>query len=79
MDCGKLARVLPQFQPQWTVRRGMQELLEAFRRHGLTAEQFLGDRYLRIKQILKLQTEGRLDASLRWTAASRRAPAEVAT
>jgi nucleoside-diphosphate-sugar epimerase len=79
VDCGKLARVLPQFRPQWTVRTGMHELHEAFRRHGLTAEQFLGDRYLRIKQILKLQAEGRLDAALRWTGASRPAPAEVAT
>jgi nucleoside-diphosphate-sugar epimerase len=79
VDCGKLARLLPEFQPQWTVRAGMQELHEAFRRHRLTAEQFLGDRYLRIKQILKLQAEGRLDASLRWTGASRPAPAEVAT
>jgi len=79
VDCGKLARMVPEFQPQWTVRTGMEELHEAFKRHGLTREQFLGDRYLRIKQILKLQAEGRLDASLRWTGASRPAPAEVAT
>jgi len=79
VDCGKLARMVPEFQPQWTVRTGMEELHEAFKRHGLTREQFLGDRYLRIKQILKLQAEGRLDASLRWTGASRPAAAEVAT
>jgi nucleoside-diphosphate-sugar epimerase len=79
VDCGKLARMVPEFQPQWTVRTGMEELHEAFKRHGLTREQFLGDRYLRIKQILKLQADGRLDASLRWTGASRPAPAEVAT
>ena len=79
VDCGKLARMVPEFQPRWTVRTGMEELHEAFKRHGLTREQFLGDRYLRIKQILKLQAEGRLDASLRWTGAPRPAPAEVAT
>ena len=79
VDCGKLARMVPEFQPRWTVRTGMEELYEAFKRHSLTREQFLGDRYLRIKQILKLQAEGRLDASLRWTGAPRPAPAEVAT
>ena len=79
VDCGKLARALPQFQPQWTVRTGMQELHEAFKRHGLTREQFVGDRYLRIKHILKLQAEGRLDASLRWTGAPRAVTAEVAS
>jgi len=79
VDCGKLARTLPQFQPQWTVRTGMQELHEAFKRHSVTREQFLGDRYLRIKHILKLQAEGRLDASLRWTGAPRSVTAEVAS
>ena len=54
------------FEPQWTVRAGMEELRAAFDRHHLTREEFLGGRYMRIKQILKLQAEGRVDASLRW-------------
>jgi nucleoside-diphosphate-sugar epimerase len=79
VDCGKLARTLPAFRPQWTVPRGMEQLHEAFRRYKLTRDEFLGDRFLRIKQILKLQGEGRLDASLRWTTApSRRVGSQVA-
>jgi nucleoside-diphosphate-sugar epimerase len=78
VDCGKLARTLPQFRPQWTVRAGMEELRSAFERHRLTREEFLGDRYMRIKHILKLQAAGRVDASLRWTGAPDAAPAEVA-
>src|SRR5437773_57856 len=66
VDCSKLARALPEFQPQWTVRAGMEELRAAFDRHHLTREEFLGGRYMRIKQILKLQAEGRVDAALRW-------------
>ena len=77
VDCGKLARVLPEFRPQWTVRAGMEELRDAFERHRLTRDEFLSDRYLRIKHILKLQAEGRLDASLRWTGAGQPAPAGV--
>jgi nucleoside-diphosphate-sugar epimerase len=68
VDCSKLARTLPEFQPQWTVRRGIAQLHAAYRDAGLTREQFLGDRYLRIKQIQKLQAEGRLDGELRWRA-----------
>jgi nucleoside-diphosphate-sugar epimerase len=67
VDCGKIARVLPEFQPQWTVRRGMQQLRDAFKTNGLTREELLGDRYFRIKRIRALQSEGLLDASLRWT------------
>jgi nucleoside-diphosphate-sugar epimerase len=66
VDCSKIARTLPEFRPEWTVRRGVAQLHAAYRDAGLTREQFLGDRYLRIKQIQKLQGEGRLDGELRW-------------
>jgi nucleoside-diphosphate-sugar epimerase len=67
VDCGKLMRTLPEFQPEWTVRRGMEQLRDAFQRNGLTRDELLGDRYFRIKRIRALQSEGLLDASLRWT------------
>ena len=62
----KIARVLPEFQPAWTVARGVRQLHQAFRERRLTAEQFLGTKYLRIKRIRQLQSEGRLDDRLRW-------------
>jgi nucleoside-diphosphate-sugar epimerase len=68
VDCGKIARTLPGFKPQWTVRRGVEQLYAAYRRHGLTAFEFLGTKYLRIKRVKQLQIEGRLDRSLRWRA-----------
>jgi hypothetical protein len=66
VDCSKIAAVLPEFQPQWTVWRGVEQLYEAFRRYRLTEAEFLGSKYLRIKRIRELQSEGRLDGSLRW-------------
>jgi nucleoside-diphosphate-sugar epimerase len=68
VDCGKIARLVPGFRPQWTVQRGMEQLYEAFRRHGLQHADFTGDRFVRIKRILKLQREGRVDDALRWSA-----------
>jgi nucleoside-diphosphate-sugar epimerase len=66
VDCRKIARLLPAFQPRWSVQKGVVELYDAYREHGLTSEEFLGNRYLRLKQIKKLQDEHRLDDDLRW-------------
>jgi hypothetical protein len=41
-------------------------LYQAYRRYGLSAFEFMGSKYLRIKRIKQLQSEGRLDSSLRW-------------
>jgi nucleoside-diphosphate-sugar epimerase len=66
VNCDKIHRVLPGFRPQWTARKGAQELYDAYRTAGLTAEDLQRGRYLRISQIQRLQGAGRLDASLRW-------------
>jgi nucleoside-diphosphate-sugar epimerase len=65
VDCSKLARAFPDAVPQWTVRRGVEELYEAYQRYGLTADAF-SKRYVRIAHIKRLVGEGRLDASLQW-------------
>lgn len=67
VDCTKLETLIPGYQPTWTVRAGVDELFDAYRRYAITADEFLGPRYLRIKQIKMLQDAGRLDANLRWT------------
>jgi nucleoside-diphosphate-sugar epimerase len=66
VDCSKIATVLPTFEPRWTVRRGVEELSEAYARNGLTFEQFTGTRYLRINRVRELQEAGQLDEELRW-------------
>lgn len=62
----KIARVLPEYQPQWDARRGAQELYEAYKRVGLHQEEFEGPRYRRIHHIKYLMSEGRIDENLRW-------------
>ena len=68
VDCSKAARLLPEFKPQWTARRGAQELYEAYKTVGLCLEDFEGPRYKRIAHIQQLLGSGRLDESLRWKA-----------
>jgi nucleoside-diphosphate-sugar epimerase len=65
VDCSKIRRMVPEFQPRWSVRKGISELLDAYRRYGLTKDEFLSSRYLRIKRVLELREQGRLDAALR--------------
>lgn len=66
VDFGKIERQLPEFQPIWTVERGVAELYGAFRRSGLDRDEFLSPRYLRIRTVRDHLAAERLDASLRW-------------
>jgi nucleoside-diphosphate-sugar epimerase len=66
VDCEKIARMLPEFQPQWNARRGAQQLYEAYRQVGLQLEDFEGPRYKRIDHIKQLLNAGLLDSRLRW-------------
>jgi hypothetical protein len=58
--------VLATFEPRWTVRRGVEQLSEAYERNDLSFDQFTGTRYLRINRVRELQESGRLDDDLRW-------------
>jgi len=66
INCDKIRRLVPGFEPQWTARKGAQELYEAYRAGGLTREDVESGRYIRLKHIQRLLEAGRLDASLRW-------------
>jgi nucleoside-diphosphate-sugar epimerase len=65
VDCGKIRRLVPEFDPRWRVRQGIEELLDAYRKNGLTVQEFLSTRYLRIKRVLELTERGDVDDTLR--------------
>lgn len=64
VDCDLIRRTLG-FECEWNVRRGAEELLDAYRRHGLTVEELESSRYLRIRHVQKLLREGRVTSDLR--------------
>lgn len=70
----KIGRLLPAFRPAWTARKGAQELYDAYRAAGLTAEDLQQGRYVRISEIRRLQKAGHLDSSLRWSRQNVEAP-----
>lgn len=64
----KMTRLVPSFQPQWTARKGAQELYDAYRSLGLTLEDREQGRYVRISEIRRLQGAGKLNGDLHWIA-----------
>jgi nucleoside-diphosphate-sugar epimerase len=67
VDCSKIQRVLPEFKPQWSARRGAEELYAAYQKVGITLEDFEGPRYQRISHIKRLIATEKIDENLRWT------------
>ena len=68
VDFSKIRRVLPDFKPLWSARRGAEQLYEAYQYAHLQKEDFDGPRFRRIDHIKGLLASGRLDADLRWPA-----------
>lgn len=66
VDCTKLETTLPDYKPEWTVRKGVQELYDAYVSHKLDYDSFIGAKFLRIKEIHRLQESEQLGADLRW-------------
>ncbi len=64
VDCSKIEEVLPAFATQWTVRRGAEQLHEAFVNYGIGTDAFLG-KLLRVKHVRSLQEAGVLGDDLR--------------
>ncbi len=66
VDCAKLATRLPGLEPRWTVRRGIEQLYQAFKEYGLELEDLTGSRFQRIAHVQSLISGDQLDDDLRW-------------
>jgi nucleoside-diphosphate-sugar epimerase len=67
VTCDLIAREVPAFRPQWTLRKGIEQLAEAYQRYDLQLADLMGERHQRLKRINALTEQGRIDADLRWT------------
>jgi nucleoside-diphosphate-sugar epimerase len=66
VDCAKLASVLPELELRWTVRRGIEQLYQAFKEYGLALEDLTGSRFQRIAHVASLIEGGLLEEDLSW-------------
>jgi nucleoside-diphosphate-sugar epimerase len=65
VDFSKIRSLLPAFQPQWTIAKGIAQLAADMEANGLSAEDFEGPRYVRLARIEELKRRGLLDDELR--------------
>lgn len=68
VDFSKIQRLLPDYTPRWTVRRGTEQLYSAFRAADLQVEEFEGPQYKRAEYVKQQIASGRMDSRLRWRA-----------
>jgi nucleoside-diphosphate-sugar epimerase len=65
VDFSRIARLVPAFQPQWTMREGAAELYAAYAKYGLTADQF-HQGFVRLRRLSYLKATGEIDENLRF-------------
>lgn len=68
VDCSKIRRHLPDFDPQWDAEKGARQLYEAYTEQGLDKRAFDGPLYVRLRRLQELIGEGKIDGRLRWAA-----------
>ena len=64
VDCNYIATKLHGWKPQWTVRRGIEELYDAYQKNAVTLEEFEGEKYKRIAHIRSRIAKGELTDDL---------------
>ncbi|HEY2826907.1 MAG TPA: SDR family oxidoreductase [Pirellulales bacterium] len=65
VDCGEFSRQVPMYKPRWNVRRGAEQLIDAFRRSPLTVNDLKQNRFMRLPVLRQLMESGTVDGDLR--------------
>jgi nucleoside-diphosphate-sugar epimerase len=65
VDFSKLEATFPDLSLRWSVREGVDELAAAYAKYGLTHEDFMSSRFVRLRRIRELLAAGLVDESLR--------------
>tara|TARA_B100000029_G_scaffold76093_1_gene67840 strand:+ start:2032 stop:3081 length:1050 start_codon:yes stop_codon:yes gene_type:complete len=65
-DFGKISQTFPEFKPQWNAKSGAEQLYQAYQRSEMSFDHFMGNRFMRLKQIDHLIQNNRVDDTLRW-------------
>jgi nucleoside-diphosphate-sugar epimerase len=65
VDFSKLDATFPDLNLPWSVRAGVDELVSAYAKYGLTRDDFVSSRYVRLRRIRELLSAGVVDEMLR--------------
>lgn len=72
VDFSKLHETFPDLSLQWTVQAGIGELARAYAEYGLSYEDFVSSRFVRLRRIRELLAAGVVDDELRRTVSALR-------
>lgn len=73
VNCDKLARLIPAYQPQWTAQAAAKQVYEAVKKFGLKADDFEGAKLARLPHMKKLIAEGVVDERFNYVQKATRA------
>jgi len=59
-------RLKEYYKPLWDIEKGVRQIYEAYKSHGLTLEEFTGNKYIRLNQLQVLVDNKTIDESLFW-------------
>jgi hypothetical protein len=65
VDFAKLEATFPDLKLRWSVREGVDELAAAYAKYGLTHDDFVSSRFVRLRRIRELLSAGLVDDLLR--------------
>ena len=63
----KIANELPNFKPKWTLKKGIEEVYEAYKKYGMDDDKFNGKYFIRLKELQYLMENKKIDNKLIWT------------
>lgn len=61
-----IANELPNFKPQWALKKGIEEIYQSYQKLGMNNDKFNNRYYIRLKQLQHLKSVGKIDDNLFW-------------
>ena len=62
----KIKNTLPNFKPKWNLKKGIEEIIEAYKKYRMDSEKFNGRYFIRLKQLKYLMDNKKIDKNLYW-------------
>lgn len=73
VNCDKLGRLVPAYQPKWTAAAAVKQVYESIKKYGLAVEDFEGAKFARLPHMKKLIADGVVDERFNYTAKANKA------
>lgn len=67
VNCDKLPRLVPAYQPKWTAAAAAEQVYQSIKKYGLAQNDFEGPRYARLPHMKKLIADGIVDERFNYT------------